>query len=84
MTSLLAAVAAALAMLMTAATAGTFFGFSVGVMPGLGAVPASSAVDVMNAINARIQGLLLRAPAPYGERSLTAGDTGGLSVRTLS
>ncbi|WP_169952111.1 DUF1772 domain-containing protein [Microbispora sp. H11081] len=55
MTSLLAAVAAALSMLMTAGMAGTFFGFSVGVMPGLNAAPASSAIDAMNAVNVKIQ-----------------------------
>ncbi|GLW24967.1 membrane protein [Microbispora amethystogenes] len=49
------AVPAALSMLMTAGMAGTFFGFSVGVMPGLNAAPASSAIDAMNAVNARIQ-----------------------------
>ncbi|MFI7626468.1 anthrone oxygenase family protein [Microbispora rosea] len=55
MTYLLAAVAAALSMLMTAGMAGTFFGFSVGVMPGLNAASASSAIDAMNAVNVKIQ-----------------------------
>ncbi|WP_327044117.1 DUF1772 domain-containing protein [Microbispora sp. NBC_01189] len=55
MISLPAAASAALSMLMTAGMAGTFFGFSAGVMPGLNAVPASSAIDAMNAVNARIQ-----------------------------
>ncbi|MEV4457930.1 anthrone oxygenase family protein [Microbispora sp. NPDC049633] len=52
---LLAAASAALSTLMTAGMAGTFFGFSVGVMPGLNAMPASSAIDAMNAINVKIQ-----------------------------
>ncbi|WP_157530664.1 anthrone oxygenase family protein [Microtetraspora niveoalba] len=55
MTYLVAAVLAAVSMLMTAGMAGTFFGFSVGVMPGLNAAPASSAIDAMNAVNAKIQ-----------------------------
>ncbi|WP_432930624.1 DUF1772 domain-containing protein [Microbispora sp. CA-135349] len=55
MTYLLAVVAAALSMLMTAGMAGTFFGFSAGVMPGLNAASAPSAVDAMNAVNAKIQ-----------------------------
>ncbi|MEU8277790.1 anthrone oxygenase family protein [Microbispora bryophytorum] len=55
MTYLLAAAAAALSMLMTAGMAGTFFGFSVGVMPGLNAAPAPLAIDAMNAVNVKIQ-----------------------------
>ncbi|GAA4205377.1 DUF1772 domain-containing protein [Microbispora amethystogenes] len=50
-----AAASAALSMLMTAGMAGTFFGFSAGVMPGLNAAGASSAIDAMNAVNVRIQ-----------------------------
>ncbi|MEV4257900.1 anthrone oxygenase family protein [Spirillospora sp. NPDC049652] len=51
----IATASAALSILMTAAMAGTFFGFSVGVMPGLNATKASSAIAAMNAINQKIQ-----------------------------
>jgi uncharacterized membrane protein len=69
--STLAAVPAALSILMTAGAAGTFFGFSTGVMPGLNAARASSAVDAMQGINRRIQnpvflGAFLLAPVAAG------------------
>ncbi|MCP2338663.1 anthrone oxygenase family protein [Actinomadura rupiterrae] len=51
----LATASAGLSILMTAGMAGTFFGFSVGVMPGLNATRASSAIAAMNAINQKIQ-----------------------------
>ncbi|WP_433323486.1 DUF1772 domain-containing protein [Spirillospora sp. CA-294931] len=50
----LAAVMAALSFLMAAGISGAFFGFSVGVMPGLNAAKASSAIESMQAINQKI------------------------------
>ncbi|MDL4776538.1 MULTISPECIES: DUF1772 domain-containing protein [Thermomonosporaceae] len=55
MRSALTAVTAALSFLMAAGMAGTFFAFSVGVMPGLNATRATSAIAAMQAINQRIQ-----------------------------
>lgn len=46
---------AALSILMAAGMAGTFFGFSAGVMPGLNAARPGSAINVMQAINQKIQ-----------------------------
>ncbi|WP_141575721.1 DUF1772 domain-containing protein [Actinomadura sp. WMMA1423] len=51
----LAGVSAALSIIMAAGMAGTFFGFSAGVMPGLNAARPSSAIDAMQGINQRIQ-----------------------------
>ncbi|GAA4065515.1 DUF1772 domain-containing protein [Actinomadura miaoliensis] len=81
MKTTLAAVSAALSILMTAGTAGTFFGFSVGVMPGLDAARASAAIDAMQGVNQRIQNpvflaAFLLAPvaaAAAGVLLLTAG-----------
>ncbi|QXJ19522.1 DUF1772 domain-containing protein [Actinomadura graeca] len=46
---------AALSILMAAGMAGTFFGFSTGVMPGLNAARPASAINAMQAINQKIQ-----------------------------
>jgi uncharacterized membrane protein len=40
---------------MAAGMAGTFFGFSTGVMPGLNAAKPASAIDAMQSINQKIQ-----------------------------
>ncbi|POM22466.1 hypothetical protein BTM25_54160 [Actinomadura rubteroloni] len=61
MRTALAALPGALALLMSAAMAGTFFGFSVGVMPGLGASPGAAAITAMQGINQRIQNPLFLA-----------------------
>lgn len=50
-----AAVSAALSIIMAAGMAGTFFGFSTGVMPGLNGARPGSAIDAMQTINQRIQ-----------------------------
>ncbi|MEU7692787.1 anthrone oxygenase family protein [Microbispora hainanensis] len=80
MTYLLAAVAAGLSMLMTAGMAGTFFGFSVGVMPGLNAAPASSAIDAMNAVNIKIQNPVFLAA--FLLAPVAAAGVGGLLLAT--
>ncbi|WP_182898916.1 anthrone oxygenase family protein [Microbispora sp. H10830] len=80
MTYLLAAVAAALSMLMTAGMAGTFFGFSVGVMPGLNAASASSAIDAMNAVNVKIQNPVFLAA--FVLAPVAAAGAGGLLLAT--
>ncbi|WP_131740897.1 anthrone oxygenase family protein [Actinomadura roseirufa] len=51
----LSVASAALSILMAAGMAGTFFGFSTGVMPGLNAAKPGSAIDAMQAINQKIQ-----------------------------
>ncbi|MFI0408790.1 DUF1772 domain-containing protein [Actinomadura sp. 3N508] len=55
MTSALAAVSVTLSIIMAAGMAGTFFGFSTGVMPGLNAVRPASAIDAMQGMNRKIQ-----------------------------
>lgn len=51
----LAGVSATLSIIMAAGMAGTFFGFSTGVMPGLNAARPGSAIEAMQAINQKIQ-----------------------------
>ncbi|GAB3134039.1 DUF1772 domain-containing protein [Microbispora hainanensis] len=80
MTYLPAAVAAGLSTLMTAGIAGTFFGFSVGVMPGLNAAPASSAIDAMNAMNVKIQNPVFLAA--FVLAPVAAAGAGGLLLAT--
>ncbi|WP_018656215.1 DUF1772 domain-containing protein [Actinomadura flavalba] len=55
MRTFLAAVPAALSFLTAAGMTGTFFGFSVGVMPGLNATPGAVAIAAMQGMNQRIQ-----------------------------
>ncbi|NEA24789.1 DUF1772 domain-containing protein [Actinomadura bangladeshensis] len=55
MKSALAGVSVTLSLIMAAGMAGTFFGFSTGVMPGLNAARPGSAIDAMQSINQRIQ-----------------------------
>ncbi|WP_309237514.1 anthrone oxygenase family protein [Actinomadura sp. BRA 177] len=50
-----------LSLIMAAGMAGTFFGFSAGVMPGLNAARPQSAIDAMQGINQRIQNPLFVA-----------------------
>ncbi|WP_067803825.1 anthrone oxygenase family protein [Actinomadura formosensis] len=50
-----AAVSAVLSIVMAAGMAGTFFGFSSGVMPGLNAAKPGSAIDAMQGVNQKIQ-----------------------------
>ncbi|HEU5029402.1 MAG TPA: anthrone oxygenase family protein [Spirillospora sp.] len=50
-----AATSATLSIIMAAGMAGTFFGFSTGVMPGLNGSKPASAIDAMQTINQRIQ-----------------------------
>ncbi|MEU8309310.1 anthrone oxygenase family protein [Actinomadura sp. NPDC048955] len=57
----LAGVSATLSLIMAAGMAGTFFGFSTGVMPGLNAARPASAIDAMQGINQRIQNPLFVA-----------------------
>ncbi|MBW8482829.1 anthrone oxygenase family protein [Actinomadura parmotrematis] len=61
MRTLLTTTAAALSILMTTGMAGTFFGFSAGVMPGLNAAGPRSAIEAMQGINQRIQNPLFLA-----------------------
>ncbi|MEV4677753.1 MULTISPECIES: DUF1772 domain-containing protein [Actinomadura] len=55
MKSALAGVSVTLSLIMAAGMAGTFFGFSTGVMPGLNAARPGSAIDAMQGINQKIQ-----------------------------
>ncbi|RFS82375.1 DUF1772 domain-containing protein [Actinomadura spongiicola] len=55
MRSALAGVSVTLSLIMAAGMAGTFFGFSTGVMPGLNAARPASAIDAMQGINQKIQ-----------------------------
>jgi uncharacterized membrane protein len=55
MKSALAGASVTLSLIMAAGMAGTFFGFSTGVMPGLNAAKPASAIDAMQSINQRIQ-----------------------------
>ncbi|MGH3242166.1 MAG: DUF1772 domain-containing protein [Spirillospora sp.] len=55
MKSALAGVSVTLSIIMAAGMAGTFFGFSTGVMPGLNAAKPASAIDAMQGINQKIQ-----------------------------
>ncbi|MCP9947507.1 anthrone oxygenase family protein [Actinomadura madurae] len=55
MRSALAGVSVTLSLIMAAGMAGTFFGFSTGVMPGLNAAKPASAIDAMQGINQKIQ-----------------------------
>ncbi|MFC4053760.1 DUF1772 domain-containing protein [Actinomadura syzygii] len=57
----LAGVSATLSIIMAAGMAGTFFGFSTGVMPGLNAARPGSAIDAMQGINQKIQNPLFVA-----------------------
>ncbi|MFG2247513.1 DUF1772 domain-containing protein [Spirillospora sp. NPDC048823] len=52
---MLAGTSVTLSIIMAAGMAGTFFGFSTGVMPGLNAVRPASAIDAMQGINQKIQ-----------------------------
>ncbi|MFI0481230.1 DUF1772 domain-containing protein [Actinomadura sp. 9N215] len=61
MKSALAGVSVTLSIIMAAGMAGTFFGFSTGVMPGLNAAKPSSAIDAMQGINQKIQNPLFIA-----------------------
>ncbi|WP_019634639.1 DUF1772 domain-containing protein [Actinomadura atramentaria] len=61
MRTALATVPGVLSLLMSAAMAGTFFGFSVGVMPGLNATPGAASIAAMQGINQRIQNPLFLA-----------------------
>lgn len=56
-----AGVSVTLSLIMAAGMAGTFFGFSTGVMPGLNAAKPASAIDAMQSINQRIQNPLFVA-----------------------
>ncbi|MER7547498.1 anthrone oxygenase family protein [Spirillospora sp. NPDC127506] len=56
-----AGVSVTLSLIMAAGMAGTFFGFSTGVMPGLDAAKPASAIDAMQSINQRIQNPLFVA-----------------------
>jgi uncharacterized membrane protein len=56
-----AGVSVTLSLIMAAGMAGTFFGFSTGVMPGLNAAKPASAIDAMQGINQRIQNPLFVA-----------------------
>ncbi|WP_396448535.1 DUF1772 domain-containing protein [Actinomadura sp.] len=56
-----AGVSVTLSLIMAAGMAGTFFGFSTGVMPGLDAAKPASAIDAMQGINQRIQNPLFVA-----------------------
>ena len=55
MKSALAGVSVTRSLIMAAGMAGTFFGFSTGVMPGLNAARPGSAIDAMQGINQKIQ-----------------------------
>ena len=55
MKSSLAGVSVTLSIIMAAGMAGTFLGFSTGVMPGLNAAKPTSAIDAMQGINNKIQ-----------------------------
>ncbi|CNG67818.1 putative integral membrane protein [Mycobacterium tuberculosis] len=55
MKSALAGVSVTLSLITAAGMAGTFFGFSTGVMPGLNAAKPASAIDAMQSINQKIQ-----------------------------
>ncbi|RKS73649.1 putative membrane protein [Actinomadura pelletieri DSM 43383] len=55
MRSALAGVSVTLSLIMAAGMAGTFFGFSTGVMPGLNAARPASAIDAMQSVNQKIQ-----------------------------
>ncbi|QKW36126.1 DUF1772 domain-containing protein [Actinomadura sp. NAK00032] len=61
MKSALAGVSVTLSLIMAAGMAGTFFGFSTGVMPGLNAARPGSAIDAMQGINQKIQNPLFVA-----------------------
>ncbi|TDB88397.1 DUF1772 domain-containing protein [Actinomadura sp. KC216] len=61
MTSALAAVAATLSIIMVAGMAGTFFGFSTSVMPGLDAARPASAIDAFKGMDQKIQNPLFIA-----------------------
>ncbi|QFG26644.1 DUF1772 domain-containing protein [Actinomadura sp. WMMB 499] len=55
MKNLLTLICAAVSIVGAAGMAGTFFGFSTGVMPGLNAARPSSAIDAMQGMNQKIQ-----------------------------
>ncbi|MFB4310395.1 DUF1772 domain-containing protein [Actinomadura sp. GTD37] len=57
----LAGISATLSLIMAAGMAGTFFGFSTGVMPGLNAARPGAAIDAMQGINQRIRNPLFIA-----------------------
>jgi uncharacterized membrane protein len=61
MRNALAGVSVTLSLIMAAGMAGTFFGFSTGVMPGLNAARPQSAIDAMQGINQKIQNPLFVA-----------------------
>ncbi|MFA1543751.1 anthrone oxygenase family protein [Actinomadura monticuli] len=61
MRNALAGVSVTLSLIMAAGMAGTFFGFSTGVMPGLNAARPQSAIDAMQGINQKIQNPLFIA-----------------------
>jgi uncharacterized membrane protein len=61
MRNALAGVSVTLSLIMAAGMAGTFFGFSTGVMPGLNAAKPQSAIDAMQGINQKIQNPLFVA-----------------------
>ncbi|MEU8341545.1 Uncharacterized membrane protein [Actinomadura meyerae] len=61
MRSALAGVSVTLSIIAAAGMAGTFFGFSTGVMPGLNAAKPGSAIDAMQSINQKIQNPLFVA-----------------------
>ncbi|MFD0904911.1 anthrone oxygenase family protein [Actinomadura sediminis] len=61
MKSLFTMIFAALSLVAAAGMAGTFFGFSTGVMPGLNAARPSSAIDAMQGVNQKIQNPLFVA-----------------------
>lgn len=55
MKTTLTTICAAVSLVMTAGIAGTFFAFSVAVMPGLNAAKATTAIESMQTINQKIQ-----------------------------
>ncbi|MEO3823893.1 anthrone oxygenase family protein [Actinomadura sp. B10D3] len=61
MRSALAGVSVTLSLIMAAGMAGTFFGFTTGVMPGLNAAKPQSAIDAMQGIDQKIQNPLFVA-----------------------
>lgn len=61
MRNALAGVSVTLSLIMAAGMAGTFFGFSTGVMPGLNSARPGSAIDAMQGINQKIQNPLFIA-----------------------
>ncbi|TDC71110.1 DUF1772 domain-containing protein [Actinomadura sp. GC306] len=61
MRSVLAGTSVTLSLIMAAGMTGTYFAFSTGVMPGLGAARPASAIEAMQGINQKIQNPLFIA-----------------------